>query len=405
MSELLKDLPLSRTSEGRQWCLKALHPADHEVKATQRPGSHNIPTVSMMVTSYAVLPQPVANLREIELIMRADPIVPVIVRFKGETTAVRAWYNPMFKTSEPLDSTPSYSEMRTAGRELMNRASSYRINALSLTGEMVVDADNDRGQIISSQYQIPTNEFVLIPRDFAGGGVLRAVGCRSTLPDTASLLQGTRSYTGPARDGFYVPYKLDSFDWVSTSSWVVQAGNSTMGYDLCGGSLYAPMDALAMANKFPLFTSGEEEVVPTLQPQGQGVSLTRINGTDPSASIRLTLNMVVEMIVRPGTPYSAFTKPPLAPDQLALDMYMEISAMMNDAYPASFNDANKLKRIIGNLAKGVWKYLDPVASALSVVPGPLGQAAAGVSMVGKAVDAMVKKKPGKVPAKRKTAKR
>lgn len=50
MTAALGDLPLGGTADGKAWCRKALHPADHEIMATRYPGGSTVPTVSSNFT-------------------------------------------------------------------------------------------------------------------------------------------------------------------------------------------------------------------------------------------------------------------------------------------------------------------------------------------------------------------
>jgi len=84
------------------------------------------------------------------------------------------------------------------------------------------------------------------------------------------------------------------------------------------------------------------------------------------AQLRATVRMGVECLVSPGSLYTPFQEPSCPPDEVALTSYYTVSGMMDDCFPASYNDWDNMWRAI----KDVARKLLPIASGMvGTIPG------------------------------------
>lgn len=175
-----------------------------------------------------------------------------------------------------------------------------------------------------------------------------------------------------------MPLKLTSLDWKFTNDAAVGGCFMPVTTQLPGKIVPFPDVAL------PFTTLG---VVPPYCTTNFGEIFFR--GLAPEGAIvRVRVRQCLEIIPFPGTQYAPFVVAPLPPDELARRMYTEVAGKMEDAYPASYNDWGWLRDHVIDIAKKVLPYVDPVLSALSVVPG-VGTAAGIAKMLLPGVTAAV----------------
>jgi len=92
-----------------------------------------------------------------------------------------------------------------------------------------------------------------------------------------------------------------------------------------------------------------------------------------SGQARLVLDLVQgwEVVVRPGSSYAQFANTSPPHDPRALEAYCAIRRHLKDAYPAAYNDWDKLWAVIKTIGRVVLPFI-----------GMLGPVGAGVATVG-----------------------
>lgn len=210
--------------------------------------------------------------------------------------------------------------------------------------------------------------------------------------DTVEYLQAAQMpdcYAGRAKDGFYMPLRLDENHqkWHSAredlcidatnSSWVVAASGLECTIDTSAGThkttgLYPNIAAAGTQDSHWV---GDRHLAPCTR----YVGAICFQNLHEDAALRLTFRGGWELQVQPGTLQTPFQKPSVKHDPVAEESYFSIRRQMKDAYPAAFNHDGTLWRVI----KAIASTLAPLVEAIPYV-GP-GIVAAGRA-IGKAID-------------------
>lgn len=447
MTAALGPLPLGGTPDGKAWCRKALHPADHEIMATRYPGGSKVPTVSSNYTQVMELvPDPTAESTttwSVRIFMRQDPVLPVSIQITSFKTSgaesVRSfpWINRTVTDFQPIKEgtyvTPGTETLNEAFKAFIRGKNFYRVTHMGLTIEHVCSSTTNQGTVLSGQYAIEPivgvmpgypNYSVNAERqavfstqagngEFPLSGTTEAIGkfyywntpltrTYSEGPmDVEMLLQATNGYTGSARDGLYIPLKLESPSrFINVDKKYILVGNTTvmetkrgvyekrMGQwaKSTGWPYYGLYDQTTDGTSDPIFLMGCKEC-------GSSVSDTIIKGLDPKASLRLYLRVGVEYIPEIDSDTACFARMSPLPDELAVKMYQEIVCRMKDAFPRDFNDKSKLLEVINSLAKRLVPAIDKGLHYFASIPGnPWAGAANGARILTSAYLAKPKKR-------------
>lgn len=440
MTAALGNLPLGGTPDGKAWCRKALHPADHEIMATRYPGGSTVPTVSSNFTQVMELvPDPGINdvaTWDVRIYLRQDPVIPVSVELTTRsqvypsTTKTFPWVNRTVCDHVLLEG----GQYRTPGTKKVNAAfdafrkgkNFYRITHMGLTVEHVCSSTTNQGTILSGQYNVEPVVATLAgypstvsanPNTYLGAATNSGKFPVTTSKDDGTftcytaphsrfysegpmdpemLLQATNGYTGPARDGLYIPLKLNSpdrfvnvdkkyvlFGYKGEPTEVAQVfGNRTGKYaSTTGWPYFCEQDMEVAAASAPRLLYGCKEC-------GPAISDTLIKGLDAHASLRLYLRVGVEYVPEIDTETACFARMSPLPDELAVRMYQEISCRMKDAFPRDYNDKSKLLRVINDYAKRLVPMIDKGLSFFAGLPGnPWAGAAQGLRVLTQAYTA------------------
>lgn len=386
----LKELPLATTPAGRTFALKALHPADPEIKINRGPGTIR-PTLAIASDMLDTLPFP-SGATAACLVQTPNIYYPLTVFFVnagGSLVSAMRFSNkalggPGVETS-PTGFAVSRVPMDTALRSM----EAYRVTAQSITCDVIAPALSDQGTIVSAQYvdnPLTVQPTTITSEVAAGPDVItlcRDLWMWNPRPNPVDLLMGTTAYSGKAREGFYQPLKLDKFDFIHSEDTCIYM-NVSASFVSDG------MSTSMTSGNYPIFSNAADVGTTTLtalpKPSSNVIGISWIEGTagNPQVSLRVRVRQVIEAIPRLGTTYAPMAESPLPPDELAYRMVAEISGRMKDAYPASYNDLGKLKDTILKIGKSVLKYADPVLDVLSAVPG-VGAVASGLRVAKRVV--------------------
>lgn len=187
-------------------------------------------------------------------------------------------------------------------------------------------------------------------------------------PEYENILQATRSYQGSARDGFYVPSKLQNIGrWCSTNQVngmlgtheAVFSDTTPLPFGKLGvASFFAEDSHLKTTNTFPWMRKTVGDEIPFVFDQMDS-SITSIfyTGLSSTSTLRLTARWTMDMMVRPGTIYAPFVRMPPVEDHLAFKMYAEVSRRMADGHPSRYNNLGAIIPLIGKVASAVFPTL------------------------------------------------
>lgn len=388
----LKNLPLATTPGGRAFAMKALHPADKEIKVARVPGSV-LPTVAVACDQVKTISFP-AGATQAFIIQSPNPLIQASIIFMS---GAQGYLDHYVITNSALGGVgfhqqpPSFSDLINNYNSQMEGVQSYRITSQCMTADVIAASLVDQGTIVSAQFQMKPKS--VSPGDLnmnqSMTAIVKAVvesdaWYYGVPPPTETLLTSTSAYTAKTKDGFYQPLKLDRFKWVANYDRHVPftAPNKTQYQNI---SMKARDENITTDCTFPYYLVGCTNNNYSLpKPSSHTYGLTWIQGipADKDVAIRIRVRQVVELMPLPGSRYAPLSEAPLPPDDTSLRMVLEISARMQDAYPASYNDLDKLKRIINKIGSGLVKYVAPgldvaglvfpAASAISKVASGAG---------------------------------
>lgn len=194
-------------------------------------------------------------------------------------------------------------------------------------------------------------------------------------PDYGTIIQMPNSFSGLAKDGCYMPLRLDSNHarWHDVNDVVDDVTALVVGNDPAGwtdsmitiprNSPVANDQGLYPASVTPHITdSGVVFGTKYLLPCTSQIGSICISGITASATVRIVYRVGIEAQAQPGSAYSPFLKMSLGWDPVAVADYYAISRRLKDGYPSDYNDFGKLWSVIKGAAKAV-------APALEGMPG------------------------------------
>lgn len=422
--------------------------------ATRAPGGSTLRTVAAYTEQFITIKPSELGLPEgnwdVEVFLRQDPVAPVAIRAQsGDSVSYYTWCNnKYFSSTERGFHRPSYDEITSAYSRFREGRQAYRITALGITGTLVSSALNNSGIVTAAQYSLPQTEAVATAfyqddTDLYGAAYVVPSTTAETLPvkytftnykfrlapivrfyaegpwSTDAIMQATHSFTGPLKEGFYMPLKLyDDHHMISLNTTYALGGNNgAWRSNLSASWTNAPSEYTPLCSAWPYY------IDPTTVARGSDsqrytngmirgfytaadtIGHISCRGINYEAGLNLILRMSVEILPELSSAEAAYAEGPSPPDDLAVSMYRELVARFPDAYPADYNDRGKLLSMISGMAKKLAPHLDKALAALSLAPGWVGGAAkAGRSLVkaGMAKPVVVTVKP---PAQSKRAKK
>lgn len=360
------------TEGGYQWLRKALHPAEETIKSPRMPCHGTHPTATQECTMTFVVESPDSTIDSTwsaRIAMKNDPLCPVeiytVVDSSPDDSIRNTVLNQCFCPSEHAPygehSDDTYAYVRNLFRESCEQ---YRTTALSVTGYFIGASLTDQGSIVSAQTSDSHQDFtVYAPEINHVYAMPRGYAITQNIPTVDALMMGTNAYMSPAREGFYVPYKLGSVGrWFSSDNvaYCYRFGNIVHNrIDM------ATSTSMSQAYPFGITTPATTVWLPPLD---DAISVTHIRNVAKTTSFRLTVRIAIEMMTRPDSHLAAYTELPALPDEHALHMYSEIVSRMKDAYPAVDNSRGSLWRKVKDIASGVWDIVSPALANTPLAP-------------------------------------
>lgn len=350
--------------------IKALHPADHELKTQQVPKGTNNTVCVTLDEAFDIAPG--GHLARI--ITYPHAVAPVVAEVDTADDGTFATRTVFVSTAWGGSDTGLQNDMKFSPiHSMVTSVEAGRITHQSVTCELVAPALANQGRVASAQYTLFSQK-VYANTTIAGGGTTVLEGGTAVMrydvydkpPEYESLLAGHRAFTSQATGGAYVPLRLtDEFEWHTTNrpvaSNIVGFKNYNPPFD---GAELAAVPARKMIPHSFTYTDSFE-----LPVWGTTASVTYFSGLDVNANIHVRVRQGLECRTRPGTVLAGLSQVPPLADPLALKMYDEIAGRMEDAYPASYNDWATLKKKIASIGRAVLPFAEPlVAAATSALP-------------------------------------
>jgi hypothetical protein len=271
---------------------------------------------------------------------------------------------------------------------IFENTEAYRVIYGSMTAIMDATSLTNSGLVAATQYTMVPKQLYL---DTTVANRLRISNrCWPDPPrNYDQLIQMPGTYIGQAKDGVYLPLRLDIEEpWVRTNDYY--AHYSTDDTIILGADAYnfysGAQAAVATPASFPFGLSGTSQAAtvfeyPNSQPNIGHISFRNIT---PTAALRITYRIGVEFLVPPGTLFASDIQLPPSYDPTSIEMYKRVSTKLKLAYSADYNDWQK---IVGAIKAAAHTIL-PMIPAGNMLTGLIDPAAAAALKLG----AFVKKK-------------
>lgn len=364
--EPLRDKPVADTPDGTAWCLKALHPADHELASNGMPTEDASPMVTMQYLQETLISPPVGlatDTWDLDVWFLRDPVTFGCYQAAGadgSSLTTHAIYNTQLMGAE--------GSVQAGWVAMCDNCEQFRISYAGITGHLVANALSNQGTVRAAQYPYPAyirpvmRDVEITPdtsSSMYGALIREAVTYPDPLIPYSSLIQMPQCYQENAVEGFYMPLKMAESDesYKKTNQVYALLGRvsdtSTWNQEILLSSNRWPWYDDTVAN-YPF-----RGCVP-----GENIGHVAFRGLSKDASVNLIFRYGVDMKVRPATTFAPFQHEPPVYDQTAFKMYYEIARRMADAYPASYNAAGTLLTVVGKIAEQIWPLVVPHAQKL-----------------------------------------
>lgn len=375
-----KAIPYGSTEDGKSWCVKALHPADAVSSCVGIPDHSNFPSVHMHYESVQTIACPAGSVGAWGLDMAVTPHPVSFSWLRSEDTggvhtAVLSHLNPQ------LDAGATH---KLKYQQWKSVAQKWRCTYAAVTVRLDAAAVSNQGTLVACQAPIEFTTVNVVsldpPTGAAGRGNIHAMAYTSSdLPEFDRVQSMPQSYHGQARDGCYLPVKLDGdHKWLSEASEVVNWGERLGAPAFGTGYVYPTNTAVGSTYPFegltcPYFVKG------TLEYYGDATSplCNTIQGQICMRNLDLTSRVTVsyrygfEIQVQPGSLLSPQQRLSPAYDARALETYNAISRELADAYPEEYNSLGKFWDVLKTVGRAVLpaiaKNIPIVGDVISVV--------------------------------------
>lgn len=382
MSKLIADhnLPLGTTADGKNWCLKALHPSDPISTGSGIPDESSVPSVFMNYqTSSIINTTLVDGTWGFQMSVTPNPVSFGCYRVLHSSGATSDWL-PIYNSQLPGN---SHSDKFMSFRTQCER---WRLAYMSVTLQQDAPALSDQGHIAACQsvfsparlnFGYKTNGFTWASRS----AIATSVGDSPTFEQLQSM---PGAYYTNSKEGCYMPLKLTRTcqNWRNDATNVYLHPGDMANDPYRTGSVNIPVVPGADTNNRYPYPGLATLVLPDGGPlQGNVTSdlcndvVGHICATNLSPTTRFTIFVRAgyELQVLPGSILTPQQVMPAEYDETALMSYFAISRKMKDAYPADYNDLGKIWDVISGLAKSI-------LPKVSLIPGIPGALAKGLTM-------------------------
>lgn len=379
-------LPLGTTPAGSAWSTKALHPSDHEMPMSGIPDRKSRPTATLHFdVKYKISnPTPVGadTTWNCDVLLRPDPLsfgsfvrtsaseyAEPITRKETMTTGV-----PRYFLNTQVSGTGGTPEAAYDAKYAFWRANVREFRLMYAGATVVHDgpALSDQGTITAAQYPVFDKDYSIAAVDYtapANSYATRKIAVwESTFPTFDSLQNMPGVFVGKAKEGCYMPFKLDlgDLDFRSVGQATYSHSDLTSGA-VSDGPLYvsaptghshptSPVADVSIADATGVVTGNQ-----LLPASSRNIGHIAVRGVSNSAALYVQLRVGYEITVMPGSTYSPNLVKLADSDEVALKSYFEISRRLQDAYPENYNSLGAILPIIGSIASRILPTLAPIA--------------------------------------------
>lgn len=424
------------TGVGRDWLLRALHPAGQELRCPGVPDESAVPVLRPEFRTEFTISPPASltsSTYDVLLIQCSGDVnsvywiaAPAGTDFSATpagqpASGVAAGVISSQPTLDlPGDTTYTFwtgglTETHSV-RCSAARPQAYRHMYSSMTVDQIAAAVADQGEVYSAQFPPVFQEmaFLSTTGSSPGLGIFNQacpVVINIPLTETDMALLSPEYYSGQARDGVYVPLRHSGPNNVPfVFPRTVRPFYSS--YDNSNQTGYTQIPLLVQT-VLPWFTNtpaGRPYGVANLpwwcSPLGAGPTVTGVTqptygadlgfsnmnigvtifrglagstGGGFGASLKVKVCTGLELIPMTVTPDRVYARPAIAYDPLALEAYYRVVVELSDAYPSSYNGFSEILSTIGSIGKAVWPAIRSIGDSLSGSGGPAAPEARAIA--------------------------
>lgn len=366
IAQLLKNvimergIPMGTTTNGADWCLKALHPSDPQTEVHGIPDRSAVPSLLMNYQStFSLSPTPGATgTWQFDASLLPHPIDFMYVTSDDSVIAgqERNFLNSQLLGADHANKYLSFIAM----------VQRWRLAYMSVTCYQDGPDLANQGSIVVAQ--VPT---MPVRYNFSGPNYFPATGSLVSFPTVEEFMPEDRpnfvvsqgmpnAYFSRSREGAYVPLKLTETcqDWVSDAERVCTA-KVTKFSTLPTESVYV-LPTTSTISGFPHFSMIAAYYNGITQTSFAQATSPMLNGTWANISARnLSVATSFTFFVRCGIEMQVQPSSSIAPqlalspqhDQQALDCYFAIARELKDGYPSDYNDLGKIWDAISAASK------------------------------------------------------
>lgn len=398
-----KGIALGETEVGKEFALKCLHPSDPTAACVGVPDGGCLPTFmhNYQYTYTIGAPDPTKPTWDADVVLLPHPYHMGYSLMKSESAGgdVALFVN----TQCPNDV------------NFPKQISRYRLAYWSVTGYHDAPALANQGTVVATQYPLGRVKLNLNGLEYGADKKSKMAARSSATPVTRRIatdgqvldFEGVQSpygatlistpvvafvedpkpfqvlqtmpnaYMGLARDGFYVPGRVQKFKWklARDQRFVLGFQSAINTYlDADGNPIGMGIYARSGEPEIPLGVYAPKQPGDTMQgvtvmPSTEDVIHVAMRNMSKDSRWTLYIRMGFEYQAQPGSVFSPLLKSPVPADHQALRVVHAISRELKDAYPASYNDFGKLLNVISSAASGLAPMLGsfaPLASGIGI---------------------------------------
>lgn len=360
---------LGATSDGRDWCIKALHPSDPLNEIRGIPDESSVPSVFVGYNAQFTLAAPTnaAGSWGFDMTVLPHPVAFAEVHAYDEQVA----HSQLVNFVNPQLTGATHTLKYQAFKETAQR---WRLAYMGVTAVQDASALSNQGSIVACQTAakpliltgpsataFSADEICFEPIMVWQAGDQPSFSTAQSMPN---------SYFGASKDGLYMPLRLTRTHqlWHGQHDEVMNGGL----WATEGGAGYRVVPAAAKGWPFDDPVTGLDSPCVVAGAIGAGdatsplcndvIGHISVQNLALTTKYRFYIRVGFEIQVQPGSLLTPHQQLSPAYDPVALETYFRMNREFKDAYPEEYNSLSKIWEIISRIAK-------TVAPALSFIPG------------------------------------
>lgn len=367
------------------YAAKALHPADTTVSGVKIPDGGSSPTATLqyaLTTTVECPPGVSTDTWDLAVQFFAHPLC-------------FGWYQVCESSiSAPYGNPEPLLNPAVPGVNINEKAASWRALTTtcrsvysSLTAELNAPTTASQGVLLACQKVVqPSVAGFSYPCSASGNVMVVAPNVAWYPQEIASrayvnpdfIMANYKAYKGTALDGAYVVLQTDdeTRKWTSTQDWQTWLSVGVPANPAYPDLVKVPISQVVNFWQFPGLKQLQCSPSSASTFAAEGVAIPPIlnrsrgdlyfSGLSKQASVTLKCLIGIEVTVPVGSTFSPMCTAPFDEDLVALDAVQYVGSRMSHAYPAKYNDWNKLFSVVKSLLAASRSVLGTLHPALAV---------------------------------------